>query len=314
VDGGLPVAWPTAHRAIAAVLAAVVVWAAASAVMMRHPEPELRVAAIQPGAFVADGPRRVPVLSPEEELERSIVQTRAAALQGAELVVWREVGVPFDPRGAQGQVFADLARELGIHLVIGWQAPVAESEGWSDTSARFVGGRFNEAAAFSPDGRLLGSYGKSHPGEFAGDYSARPGEYIVYEAEWGGYGTIICFDLDFTDSARRTASLGANVLAVPSSDVPGIARKHYTHLVFRAIETRLPMVKADSAFDSAVIDPYGRIVAAFVAKEGAPATVVAEIPLGSGDTLYVRWGEWFGWLTVVGMAAFAAMGLIARRR
>lgn len=306
VDDHQPIAWPRARGGLIGVAAAVALWMVGSALMLASPVPTLRVAAVQPGSFVADGPRRVPAMTPEEQLARSIELTRSAAQQGAQLVVWPEAGMRVDATGPEGAVFADLARELQIDLVVGWQMPAGDL------------GRYNETAAFSPAGELLGSYGKSHPGEFAGDYSARQGEYLIYDAAWGSYGTIICFDLDFTDSARRTAALGAQVLAVASSDVPGIAHKHYTHLVFRAIETDLPIVKADSAFDSAVLDPHGRILNAFVAQHGAEAVVVADVPLGSGDTLYVRWGEWFAWLTV---AATAALGVaatagrvVARRR
>jgi apolipoprotein N-acyltransferase len=300
VDGRPALPWPQARRTMAVVGGVLALWMGSSALMMASPPPTLRVAAVQPGSFVAEGPRRVPALTPEEQLARSVDLTRSAAQQGAQLVVWPEAGIRVDATGPDGAVFADLARELGIDLVVGWQAPAGDL------------GRFNETAAFSPAGELLGSYGKSHPGEFAGDYSARQGEYLIYGAEWGDYGTIICFDLDFTDSARRTAALGADVLAVASSDVPGIAEKHYTHLVFRAIETRLPIVKADSAFDSAVLDPYGRILDAFVAKDGAQAVVVADVPLGTGETLYVRWGEWFAWLAVAGTGALVVIATRAR--
>lgn len=301
VDGNEPLAPNRFRPALAAAVVTVAAWMLASAAMMGSPEPQVTVAAIQPGAYAAEGWRRVSVLSPEQELERSIEQTRAAAAEGAGLIVWREVGVTFDPSGPQGDIFKDLARETGAHLIIGWQAPAE-------------GGRYNEAAAFGPAGEYLGSYGKSHPGTFAGDFSVRQGEYIVYDAAFGRYGTIICFDLDFTDSAREVARLGANLIAVPSSDYPGIAHKHYSHLVFRAIETRLPMVKADSAFDSAIIDPYGRIVDVFVSKSGGRATIVAEVPLGTGSTVYVRWGEWFAWLNVAAAGAFIILGLIAKRR
>lgn len=308
VDGRKPLDWPIARKPAVVVACLLAIWGVTSIAMLRDPQPALRVAAIQPGAFAGNGYRKVPALTPEDELKRSMELTRKAAKDGAKLVVWREVGMNFDPAGDKGQTIRNMASELGIDLVVGWQAPTPESSGWSDKYLRYSGGRFNEAAAFGPDGAFLGSYGKSHPGEFAGDFSARRGQYLVYPAKWGNFGTIICFDLDFTDSARRIAALGANILAVPSSDVPGIARKHYTHLVFRAIETRLPIVKADSAFGSAIIDPYGRIVSSFASKQGAQAMVIGDVPLGAGHSLYVRFGEWFGWLAVLATAAVAFAG------
>lgn len=52
---------------------------------------------------------------------------------------------------------------------------------------------------------------------------------------------------------------GAQLIAVLSFDWPTIADKHYTHLVFQAVENRLSAIKADIGFDSTIIDPYGRI-------------------------------------------------------
>ena len=108
---------------------------------------------------------------------------------------------------------------------------------------------------------------------------------------------------------------GARLVATPSADVPALAYVHYTHLVFRAIENRVSMVKADNEFNSAIIDPYGRIIERAASHDGGlQATLVAHVPLGSGDSLWVRFGSWFGWLTVAGMAAFAALSWRARRR
>ncbi|MEW5933494.1 MAG: hypothetical protein AB1816_07925, partial [Bacillota bacterium] len=61
------------------------------------------------------------------------------------------------------------------------------------------------------------------------------------------------------DTARKVARNGARLLTVPSFDWLAIAHKHYTHLVFRAIENRVSAVKADVGF--AIVDPYGRILA-----------------------------------------------------
>jgi apolipoprotein N-acyltransferase len=121
----------------------------------------------------------------------------------------------------------------------------------------------------------------------------------VYDTEVGQIATIICYDLDYTDTARIMTRGGARFIATPSSDVPAIARTHYTHLVFRAIENRVSMAKADSRFDSAIIDPWGRVVARTVDPDGrTQATLVADIPLGSGTSPWVSFGNWLGWLTV----------------
>jgi apolipoprotein N-acyltransferase len=290
------------NRAIA-VAAVLAVWTISGVAMMRSPVPTLRAAAIQPGAGTQDpSTGEWTRLSDEEELATDIEQTRYAASQGAELAVWREGGLGMDLREPEvNEPIRELAEELEIYIAAGW-------------GGTYDGLRLNEVATFSPDGKFLGTYGKSHPGTFAGDFSDRRSEYIVYRTPFGGLGSIICYDLDFTDSARAVAKRGANVLAVSSNDVPGITEKHYAHLVFRSIETRLPTVKADGQFDSSVIDPYGRIVDRHLSKQGSRATLIADIPTGSGDTLYVRFGDWLGWLCVAGLIAVLMLGLVTRFR
>ncbi len=85
-----------------------------------------------------------------------------------------------------------------------------------------------------------------------------------------------------------------------------LEHKHYTHVVFRAVENRVAMVKADGGYNSAIIDPYGRIHALAVFPEGGGATLVADIPIGSGKgTLTTRLGDWMGWLGLAGLVFFA---------
>jgi apolipoprotein N-acyltransferase len=77
------------------------------------------------------------------------------------------------------------------------------------------------------------------------------------------------------------------------------------HVVFRAIENRVAMVKADGGFDSAIIDPYGRIISMVSYPEGGEATVVADVQLGNGKgTFSTLLGDWVGWLILAIMVFF----------
>ena len=78
----------------------------------------------------------------------------------------------------------------------------------------------------------------------------------------------------------------------------------------RAVENRVAMIKADVAFDSAIVDPYGRILARAVTPEGGAATLVADVPLGTADTPAIRLGDWVGWLGLVGMVVFVVVDII----
>lgn len=272
----------------------VVAWTALSLVLyVRPPQsgPSLRVAAVQPNLPRA---AHMDMETPQEtRLARLSAQTRQAAEQGAELVVWPELGLGFDPQVEYTDSLRALAAETQTHIVIGYGLMTDE-------------GFRNEATLLSPEGEFLGIYGKAHPTVFGGEpYGINAGTFPVYETPLGTLGIIICFDLDFTDASRKLTSQGAQFIAVPSMDFPGIAEIHYTQMVLRAVENRVAMVKADTAFDSAIVGPDGKVVD-WVADPGTTeAILVADVPLGSRRTLYTRLGDWVGWLSVAGMALFA---------
>lgn len=288
--------WRRAVAGLAAVGVALAAWTATSAALLDDGEPAVTVAAVQTGVDRDSD-------DVDERFRRDVEQTRAAAARGAQLVVWNEKGLDADPREERTDELRALAAETGAHLVIGF--------GFEDDEGR----HHNEVTLLTPEGEFLGAYGKDHPGSFAGDFSDTGGTYPVYETALGRIATIICYDLDFTDTARHMARGGAQLVATPSADVPSLGYVHYTHLVFRAIENRVSMVKADNEFDSAIIDPYGRVLAKAATREGGlQATLVAAVPLGTADTPWVSMGDWLGWTCVGGAVVVAAGAWRLRRR
>ena len=275
---------------------ATTVWVLGSVALLAHPGPDVTVAAVQTGVDRD-------AVGSKLRFERDVAQTRLAAAQGAQLVVWNEKGLSFDPRKEHTAELQALAKETGAHLVLGF--------GYDDAKGR----HHNEVTLLAPDGRFLGVYGKDHPGTFAGDYSDTGGTFPVYQTALGPISTIVCYDLDFTDTARHMARGGARLIATPSADVPSIGRVHFTHLVFRAIENRVSMVKADNEFDSVIIDPYGRVIRKVdTSVGGRQATLVGAVPLGEGSSPWVSLGDWLGWVCLVGTVGLVVLAAATRRR
>jgi apolipoprotein N-acyltransferase len=204
-------------------------------------------------------------------------------------VVWPEAALAADPAIAYAQELADLARQSGASIVVGYgiQTPA---------------GQRNEVVTVDPRGEFVGRYGKDHPVGFLGETSVWRGTYPTVDAPFGRMGTIICYDMDFTDTARELARRGARIIAVPSADWPAIATKHYTFAVFRALETGAVVAKSEYNRDSAIVDGYGRIAASAVTPAGSEAVLVADVPLRAGLPLAARFGDWVGWLCAAAMA------------
>lgn len=85
-------------------------------------------------------------------------------------------------------------------------------------------------------------------------------------------GVSICYEDVFAYISRAHALKGANLLLVvtndawyPTSDEPV---QHFANSVFRAVETRLPMVRCGNSNFSVVIDPAGRVADSI--RKGAP--------------------------------------------
>lgn len=280
-------------------------WTALSLALLAVPMDtgQVMVAAVQPRASPI---RMANDRSRQAELPalyaRMAEQTREAAARGARFIVWPEAAFLGDPQINDRLNLRGLAAETGAHLAVGYAVVTPD-------------GLRNEATVVDPQGRFLGVFGKDHPVVMGGETSLSRGTYPVYDTPLGALGTIICYDLDYTDTTRKLALQGARLIGVPSNDWGSIAASHYTHVVFRAVENRVAMVKADGNWDSAVIDPRGRILALNVSPDGAEATLVADVQLGLGEpTLNARLGDWTGWIGLLGMVFFAAGGRWLERR
>lgn len=288
LDSGLLRGWTLAGGVVS------VLWVATSLVLWNIPlgTPTLKVAAIQPAVS--------PVLTANagdkelagQILDRMVAQTRDAAARGAQFIVWPEGSFLWDPQVEDRLDLRGLASETDAHLALGYLV-ILEN------------GFRNEATVLTPQGEFLGVFGKDHPVVFGGETSLSRGTYPVYETPLGRLGTIICYDLDYTDTARKLAAQGAQLIGVPSNDWGSIADKHFTHLVFRAVENRVALVKADGGYDSAIIDPYGKILSLAAFPAGGEATLVADVQIGDGKgTITTRLGDWAGWLALAGMIFF----------
>ncbi|MCB9136694.1 MAG: hypothetical protein H6636_14835 [Anaerolineales bacterium] len=251
----------------------------------------VRVAAIQLGETEVAFSH--PDMDAQARLDLLADLTRQAAAQGAEIISWSELVLPFDPQLEYTAELRALAAETNAYLVLPYG--VFEENGLR-----------NEVITLSPTGEFSDLYAKSHPVLFAGEpYGLNVGTYPVYETPLGTLGSIICYDLNYTDVTRKIASEGAQIIVAPSSDWEGIAEKQNIHLVFRAIETRTGIVNAEKAFDSAIVDPYGHILEQTSTLEPTQAILVADLPVGTADSLYLKFGDLLGWVALIGMAALA---------
>jgi predicted amidohydrolase len=186
--------------------------------------------------------------------------------------------------------FGELARRLGIHLLLG------SFNERSDEPGRC----HNTSVMFGPDGAILASYRKIHmfdvdvPGgvRFAESATCKAGEpvpVVVTAPPLGRLGLSICYDLRFGELYRQLADLGADILTVPSAFTLATGKDHWAVLLrARAVENQCWVFAPaqhghhddgglrDSYGHAMIVDPWGLPVA--TASDG-PGLALAEIDL-----------------------------------
>ena len=94
----------------------------------------------------------------------------------------------------------------------------------------------------------------------------------------------------------------------------GISEHTWTHHVFRAVETRTAVIHTDVAWNSHVIDPYGRILVTEDVSDSTRQVLVGDVPLGSGRTLVNTLGDWMGWVSLAGLGFFWVFMEVEKKR
>lgn len=256
--------------------------------------PTVRVAAVQPGsALMSTGLGGQQSAAEARELQARLARmTVEAADQGAQLVVWPEEILSFNPAtapAAQTQWLRDLVSTTGVYLVTGYIASLPDGQ------------YTNAAALLDPSGEVLGHYTKAHEAPFDDDLFQTGDTYASYPTDIATIGMMICFDEEFPDTARFITLSGANIIAMPAWQFKELASiQEFDKLALRAAEDRVPIVSADLAWDSAIVDANGAIIINTddVTTNGAEAVLVADVALGPRNSPFLLLGNWVGMLCV----------------
>ena len=258
-------------------------------------------------------------------------QHLAAEFPRPQLIIWPEAAIPdFLWRRPQWEAkITALARESHV--------PILTGVIWADSSWR---GRldpyYNGAILIDSTGewRKYPVYAKHYlvpvtervpfvpvavfraiPGlrNWSGGFT--PGRDLpLYKTALGQFGVIVCYESAFEDLPRKYRALGANFLVNITNDAwfgsTSAPRQHASHLIMRAIETRMGVARAANSGISEFVDPMGRTYAA--TKLDEKTYVTGAIRTTDVIPLYVRLGDWVG--TVVVVLTLAGIALLVKRR
>jgi apolipoprotein N-acyltransferase len=231
-------------------------------------------------------------------------EARRLAARGATVMVFPEKGAII-PEARRDSVLAPLvaaARETHTMLATGFDQTGAQ--------------RRNVAYVVASDGRVRG-YTKRHhiPGLESG--------FTVGESAGvlgAGRAVAICKDLDFQRTLRSDATAASNagglgMMLVPAWDFHADDWLHARMAMMRSVEGGYAMVRAAAGGLVTVSDARGRVIARDASERDAYASVIADVPMGTGRTPYLRIGDAFAWLAgAAGLLVVLFSAARAKRR
>jgi apolipoprotein N-acyltransferase len=264
--------------------------------------------AVNPAPPAPERPLKVRLIQSMADESYFLPRTKEAKAAATDIVVWPEYAVMEDPTNRLWPRIQEAAQESGALLLFGG----------TDYQGRKNDEVFkNTAYLLGPNGTILGKHVKNHTVHLISD-GIRGTEAKALPSPLGKLGVAICFDMDYSDVARRLAADGAEVFLVPNMDPgewgPVQQAGHRLLFAMRAMENGRWLARADVAGGTSVNAPTGQITARVQTSEDA--VLDATVGRATGQTLYTRGGWVLGplctWLSALGV--LAALSRSLRRR
>lgn len=225
------------------------------------------------------------------------------AVEGS-MIIWPETAVPFDYQdvGSFQKRINEIALKTKSWLVFG-------STSYKKTTSG--NNYYNSAYLLSPSAEIMGKYDKVHLvpyGEYVpfreifpfirklthgmGDFTSGGG-YLPLNADGRKIGILICYEGILPSAARVYKNSGAELLVNITNDAwfgaTSAPFQHFSMSIFRAVETRLYLVRAANTGVSAIVDPIGRVVEQTNIFERATVKGIVKFP--DVRTVYAAYGD-----------------------
>ena len=236
------------------------------------------------------------------------------------LVVWPETPAPFflNEDAPFRQRIQRIARRASSHVLLGYIDRIGESPS-------------NSAGLVDPRGEVVSRYDKIRLvpfGEyvplkdllfFAEKFTQQVGDfvpgtdYVLGSIDGHRFNTAICYESIFPNFVRQFVKNGSELIVVITNDGWfGESSAPFQHLrmgVVRAVENRRYVVRSANTGISAIIDPYGRILAQ--TQMGVRTALDGTARFRSDLTFYTKYGDVFAYMNV---AAVVVAGLLCFRK
>ncbi len=169
---------------------------------------------------------------------------------------------------------------------------------------------------FLPLGGLMSALGVRSLVHMPADFSAGPTPAPIDLPNASRVQPLICYESlypGFTPAGRGRPEWIVNVSNDAWFGATSGPLQHLNLASYRAIETGLPVVRATPTGVSAMIDPWGRVVAGQRLDSGESGVIDARLPAATSPTVFGRFGDALFWLMLVlGLAPLLAPRMTRR--
>lgn len=240
----------------------------------------------------------------ETHFNRILELSRTAPAGRVTQLVWPETAVPF-------YLANDPVRLAAVAAVAPPGGAVITGAPRTTPQREPVFRAWNSLHVVDHAGRVVATYDKSHLvpfGEYvplreilplskvvpgATDFSAGPGPVALAVPGLPKISPLICYEVIFPGAVVARSERPGALLNLTNDAWYGISAGPFQHFAaarFRAVEEGLPLIRAANNGISAVVDPWGRVVASL--GLGRTGVVDSDLPVAIEPTPYARLGDW----------------------
>ena len=248
------------------------------------------------------------------------METLLNGLSNAELVVWPENALPGwidDPfyaawlkalsvKGGRYNLVGSVSKGDARHVAAFLLDPKGE------ITASYYKRRLVPFGEYVPLRGFLGKF--IAPVAALGEFSEGRLEQELFDFKGVKIGPAICYESIFPNLFTADAKAGALVFVNITNDGwyldTAAPYQHFIVNIFRAAETRRLVVRAANNGISAVIDPWGRMLAKKDLNESGVLTMIVPVYSSLPLSFYAAHGDWFVRLCLLASAAFILAVLV----
>jgi len=229
-------------------------------------------------------------------------QVSKLAVQGAQVVLFPERALSLDKLSGDSiiKALSAVAKQNHVYIITGYTNLRGEKER-------------NSSLVIDANGNIVLDYDKRHlVTGFESQFT--PGNQIgLFKFAGTQMGSAVCKDMDFDSYIRQYGAEKPSILYVPAWDFIVDDWLHCRMAILRGVENGFSEVRAARLGRLTISDQYGKVTTEASCSNSQSASVVGDVSLQHTDTLYVRFGDWFGVLNLLAALGFILIGIVKRK-